>query len=125
MFFSTSKISFPGSGIAALASSDNNIKDILKHLNIQTIGYDKVNQLRENLLLFIDKEIRNSNKYFRNNLPNKLSPNKKQTQYLDKVYVNCDGEFYHLTGPILLKISHSKGFIDGQINILRNGGNEE
>lgn len=41
--------------------------------------YDKVNKIRTNLLLFIDKEIRNSNKYFRNNLPNQLSPNKKQT----------------------------------------------
>ena len=45
-FASTSKISFPGSGLAVLAASDNNIKDILKHLKYQTIGYDKVNQLR-------------------------------------------------------------------------------
>jgi len=45
-FTSTSKISFPGSGIAALASSENNIKDILNTLQFQTIGYDKVNQLR-------------------------------------------------------------------------------
>lgn len=45
-FSSTSKICFPGSGIASLAASDNNIKDIMKHLKIQTIGYDKVNELR-------------------------------------------------------------------------------
>ena len=45
-FTSTSKISFPGSGIAAIASSNNNIKDIKAQLSIQTIGYDKVNQLR-------------------------------------------------------------------------------
>ncbi len=45
-FISTSKISFPGSGIAALAASSNNLKDIKKHLEIKTIGYDKVNQLR-------------------------------------------------------------------------------
>lgn len=45
-FTSTSKISFPGSGIAAVAASDNNIKEIKKQLSIQTIGYDKVNQLR-------------------------------------------------------------------------------
>ena len=45
-FASTSKICFPGSGIASLAASVNNINDIKKHLKIQTIGYDKVNQLR-------------------------------------------------------------------------------
>ena len=45
-FASTSKISFPGSGIAALATSQNNLEDIKKQLKIQTIGHDKVNQLR-------------------------------------------------------------------------------
>ena len=45
-FTSTSKISFPGSGIAALAASPNNIASIKEHLKYKTIGYDKVNQLR-------------------------------------------------------------------------------
>ncbi len=45
-FTSTSKISFPGSGIAAIATSEANLKWIRKQLGIQTIGYDKVNELR-------------------------------------------------------------------------------
>ena len=45
-FASTSKITFPGSGIAALATSENNLVDIKKQLKNQTIGHDKVNQLR-------------------------------------------------------------------------------
>ena len=45
-FASTSKITFPGSGIAALATSPNNMEDIRKQLRNQTIGHDKVNQLR-------------------------------------------------------------------------------
>lgn len=45
-FASTSKVSFPGSGIAAIAASQNNLVDIRKQLKIQTIGHDKVNQLR-------------------------------------------------------------------------------
>lgn len=45
-FCSTSKITFSGSGIAAMASSQANLADIKKTLTLQTIGYDKVNQLR-------------------------------------------------------------------------------
>ena len=45
-FCSTSKISFPGSGIAAIAASTANLADIRKQMTIQTIGHDKVNQLR-------------------------------------------------------------------------------
>ncbi|MBQ7276463.1 MAG: aminotransferase class I/II-fold pyridoxal phosphate-dependent enzyme [Bacilli bacterium] len=45
-FTSTSKITFPGSGIAALATSDRNIEEIENQMGIETIGFDKVNQLR-------------------------------------------------------------------------------
>ena len=46
IFFSTSKISFPGSGVSAIASSLENIEYILSHMSVQTIGHDKINQLR-------------------------------------------------------------------------------
>lgn len=45
-FASTSKISFPGSGISALAASENNLTEIRAQMKVQTIGHDKVNQLR-------------------------------------------------------------------------------
>ena len=45
-FASTSKISFPGSGIGAIAASDANLADIRKQMKIHTIGHDKLNQLR-------------------------------------------------------------------------------
>ncbi len=45
-FSSTSKVTFPGSGLAAIATSANNLEDIKTQLKHQTIGHDKVNQLR-------------------------------------------------------------------------------
>ena len=54
-YASTSKITLPGAGISVMASSVDNIAYMEKHLNIQMISYDKVNQLRH-VLYLQDKE---------------------------------------------------------------------
>ena len=54
-FASTSKITLPGAGISVMASSRANLDYMEKHLNIQMISYDKVNQLRH-VLYLKDKE---------------------------------------------------------------------
>ena len=46
MFTSTSKISFPGAGVAAMASGPATIADVKRRMTVQTIGHDKLNMLR-------------------------------------------------------------------------------
>ena len=57
IFASTSKMTFPGSGVSAVALSENNKKDYLSYLQYQLICFDKLNQLRHALFLKDKKTI--------------------------------------------------------------------
>jgi DNA-binding transcriptional MocR family regulator len=46
LYFSTSKVNFPGAGVGLVASGEGNISRMKKHLGMQTIGFDKVTQLK-------------------------------------------------------------------------------
>ncbi len=46
IFYSTSKITFPGAGVAFMACRGKNLSDFKKMYSVQTVGFDKINQLR-------------------------------------------------------------------------------
>ena len=71
-FTSTSKISFPGAGVAVLAASDRNIDMIISRMSVQTIGYDKINQFRHVKFYKDVKGIKNHMKLHRNILAPKF-----------------------------------------------------
>ena len=50
----------------------------------------------------------------------KKDPNETEKIALTKVYINCDGEFYHLENPTEISVRLNTDICDGQINILRN-----
>ena len=50
----------------------------------------------------------------------KSSPDETERIALTKIYVNCDGEFYHLENPTKIYVRLNTDICDGQINILRN-----
>ena len=56
-FCSTSKISFAGAGISGMAASEANLKDALATMTVQTIGHDKINQLRHAIFFENGKKI--------------------------------------------------------------------
>ena len=57
VFASTSKLTFPGSGVSALGCSENSKKEYLNYLQYQLICFDKLNQLRHALFLKDKKTI--------------------------------------------------------------------
>lgn len=93
---STSKITFPGAGVAAYAAGDNLIKYLVKLMGYQTIGYDKLNQLRHINYL--------------KNYDNLLEHMKKHAEILLPKFQQCDRIFEKDLGSKgILKWTKPKG----------------
>lgn len=103
MFCSTSKITFPGAGVSALGASKRNIDLAAKELSFQTIGFDKINQMRHVKFLKNKNHIaKHMDDHARILKPKFDLINQKLTDYFaDKDYVEWTepkgGYFVHLT----------------------------
>lgn len=103
MFCSTSKITFPGAGVSALGASKRNIDLVAKELSFQTIGFDKINQMRHVKFLKNKNHIaQHMDDHARILKPKFDLINQKLTDYFaDKDYVEWTepkgGYFVHLT----------------------------
>ena len=97
-FASTSKVSFPGSGIAALATSANNIADIKKQLTIQTIGH--YNQpRRKNIVITTRKDYKAEGATVVNSIENAL----KEVDS-DNAFIIGGGDIYKQFLPMADKL---------------------
>ncbi len=95
-FASTSKVTLPGAGVACMATSEANMKYFMKLLGFQTIGYDKMNQLRH-VRFLKDKE-------------NTLALMKKHAAVLKPKFDAVVNGLERELGPLeIAKWSHPKG----------------
>lgn len=119
-FFSTSKISFPGAGIALTASSPDNIKELKKHMSAQTIGHDKLNQLRH-VQFFKSKE---NLKHHMELLAKQLRP--KFDAVLDKLESNLEGsglaKWSHPKGGYFVSLDTMPGCAKRTVELARHAG---
>ena len=118
--FSTSKISFPGAGIALTASSPDNINELKKHMSAQTIGHDKLIQLRH-VLFFKSKE---NLKHHMELLAKQLRP--KFDAVLDKLESNLEGsglaKWSHPKGGYFVSLDTMPGCAKRTVELARHAG---
>ncbi len=119
-FCSTSKITFSGAGVAAMASSDHNLKVLIKRLQYATIGYDKINMLRharffknyEGLLKHMDKH------------KELLAP--KFSTVIKKLSENLDGlniaEWTNPNGGYFVSVNVYKNTADRVVELCKEAG---
>ena len=120
IFFSTSKITFAGSGVAAMGASKENIDWQKKKMSIQTISYDKINQLRH-ILYFKDSiGIRNLMKQHAEILRPKFD---SVVKMLDSELVPLGIVSYHKPrGGYFVSIDVMKGCAKRTVEICKNMG---
>ncbi len=120
-FSSTSKITFPGSGIAAIATSLNNLEEIKAQLNYQTIGHDKVNQLRH--VRFFDGDINNLKEHMRKHAAIIRPKFEAVLEILDRELTPCGvGEWTKPKGGYFISFDAPEGCAKATVDRAKKAG---
>ncbi len=120
-FASTSKITFPGSGIAAIATSLNNLEEIKAQLNYQTIGHDKVNQLRH--VRFFNGDINNLKEHMRKHAAIIRPKFEAVLEILDRELTPCGvGEWTKPKGGYFISFDAPEGCAKATVDRAKKAG---
>ena len=120
MFASTSKITFPGAGVAFLGASTENIDSLKKMLGVSTIGYDKLNQLRHvKYFGTFDKLLEHMNKH-----KEILAPKFRAViEMLDKEIAPLGiGSYINPNGGYFISFNSLPGCAKRIVELCKNGG---
>lgn len=120
MFASTSKITFPGAGVAFLGASTENIDSLKKMLGVSTIGYDKLNQLRHvKYFETFDKLLEHMNKH-----KEILAPKFRAViEMLDKEIAPLGiGSYINPNGGYFISFNSLPGCAKRIVELCKNGG---
>ena len=120
MFASTSKITFPGAGVAFMGASTENIDSLKKMLGVSTIGYDKLNQLRHvKYFETFDKLLEHMNKH-----KEILAPKFRAViEMLDKEIAPLGiGSYINPNGGYFISFNSLPGCAKRIVELCKNGG---
>ena len=118
-FTSTSKITFPGAGVAAIVASSENLAEMKRNVGVQTIGYDKINQLRHVAYL---KDAQNVHRHMMNLaqlLRSKFEITLKALSELDGLEI---AQWSVPNGGYFISLDVMKGCAKRVFELMRNAG---
>ena len=120
MFASTSKITFPGAGVAFMGASTENIDSLKKMLGVSTIGYDKLNQLRHVKFFETFENLLEHMKKHKEILAPKFSA---VIEMLDKKIVPLGiGSYINPNGGYFISFNSLPGCAKRIVELCKNGG---
>lgn len=121
IFASTSKITFPGAGVALIGASDANIASFKKALGFATIGYDKINQMRH--VVFFDGKFENLEKHMDLHAKSLAPKFDKVLEILDNEIAPLGiGEYTRPKGGYFISFDSVKGCAKRIAELAKNAG---